>query len=300
MLKQDLRDCTELGLNFISDQQKGLTLALKKIFLRAHRRNCVLHIWKNFIKHFKDEKTKQLVCECARCTTHTELGVAMEKLKRVSTPAWEYIQKFEPAVWCKVYFSHGSKVDNITNNMCEVWNAKIVEHRKKPILTMCEGLRCYIMRKMAMHKKLEAHIGSLAPVQHQKLDQFIKPKSHKWRTIWAGDSERVLFEVRFQNHKVGVNLHKRTCTCNVWQLTGMSGRHAVAALAKMDSKGEDFVHKWLTMEAIRTTYSHCIKPANNEENWIPTNASRPLPPSIKRAAHRPKIKRRANPVERER
>ncbi|XP_025702903.1 uncharacterized protein [Arachis hypogaea] len=225
----------------------------------------------------------------------------MEKLKRVSAPAWEYMQKFDLAVWCKVYFSHGTKVNNITNNMCEVWNAKIVEHRKKPILSMCEGLQCYIMRKMATHKKkLEAHIRPLAPVQHKKLDQFIKPKSHKWRAIWAGDSERVLFEVHSQNHKVGVNLHKRTCTCNVWQLTGMPCRHAVAALAKMCLKTENFVHKWLTMEAIRATYSHCIKPVNSEEYWTLTNVPRPLPPTIKRAAHRPKMKRRADPVERER
>ncbi|RYR51794.1 hypothetical protein Ahy_A06g026767 [Arachis hypogaea] len=221
ILKKDLGDCTELGLNFISDQRKA-------------------------------------------------------------------------------YFSHGPKVDNITNDICEVWNAKIVEHRVKPILTMCEGLRCYIMRKLATHKKkLEAHIGPLALVQHKKLDQFIKPKSHKWRAIWAGDSERVLFEVHSQNHKVVVNLHKRTCTCNVWQLTGMPCRHAVAALAKMGLKAEDFMHKWLTMESIRATYSHCIKPVNSEEYWTPTNSPRPLPPTIKRAAHRPKMKRRADPVERE-
>ncbi|KAL4301438.1 hypothetical protein AHAS_Ahas17G0300900 [Arachis hypogaea] len=203
---------------------KGVGIGLKGDISEAHHKNCVLHIWKNFIKHFKDEETKQLVWKCARFTTHTELAAAMEKLKRVSAPAWEYMQKFEPAVWCKAYFSHGPKVDNITNNMCEVWNAKIVENRKKPILTMYKGLRA----------------------------------------IWAGDSERVIFEVHSQNHKVGVNLHKRTCTCNIWQLAGMPCRHAIAALAKMGLKAEDFVHKWLTMEAIRATYSHCIKPVNSE------------------------------------
>ncbi|KAL4307676.1 uncharacterized protein [Arachis hypogaea] len=224
----------------------------------------------------------------------------MERLKRVSAPAWEYMQKFKSAVWYKAYFSYRPKVDNITNNMCEVWNAKIVEYREKPILTMCEGLRCYIMRKMATHKKkLEAHIEPLAPVQHKKLDKFIKPKSHKWRAIWAGDLERVLFEVHSQNHKVGVNLYKRTCTCNVWQLTGMPCRHDVAAIAKMGLKAKDFVHKWLTMEAIRTIYSHCIKSVNNEEYWTSTDAPRPLPPTIKRAAHRPKMKRRADLIERE-
>ncbi|XP_020978103.1 uncharacterized protein LOC110271498 [Arachis ipaensis] len=79
----------------------------------------------------------------------------------------------------------------------------------------------------------------------------------------------------------------------------MPCRYAVAALAKMGRKAEDFVHKWLTMEAIRATYSHCIKLVNSEEYWTPTNAPRPLPPTIKRAAHRPKMKRRADPVERE-
>ncbi|KAL4394210.1 hypothetical protein AHAS_Ahas02G0129200 [Arachis hypogaea] len=79
----------------------------------------------------------------------------------------------------------------------------------------------------------------------------------------------------------------------------MPCRHAVAALAKMGLKAEDFVHKWLTMEAIRAIYTHCIKLVNSEEYWTPANAPRPLPPTIKRAANRPKIKRRADPVERE-
>ncbi|RYR41596.1 hypothetical protein Ahy_A08g038003 [Arachis hypogaea] len=47
-------------------------------------------------------------------------------------------------------------------------------------------------------------------------------------------------------------------------LGGMPCRHAVAVLAKMGLKAEDFMHKWLTMKAIRATYSHCIKPINNE------------------------------------
>ncbi|XP_057740546.1 uncharacterized protein LOC130957719 [Arachis stenosperma] len=80
VLKQDLGDCTELGLNFISDQQKGLALALKEIFREPHHRNCVLYL-EELHKHFKDEETKQLVWECARCTTHTELAASMEKLK---------------------------------------------------------------------------------------------------------------------------------------------------------------------------------------------------------------------------
>ncbi|XP_025650745.1 uncharacterized protein [Arachis hypogaea] len=269
-LQHDLGDSTERGWNFISDQQKD-------IFPRAFHRNCVLHIWKNFIEQFKDQQTKQLVWDCARCTTEIEFKAAMEKLKQISVLAWEYLDRFDPATWSKAFFSPGPMVDNITNNMCEVWNAKIVAYRGKPILTMCEDLRCYLMRKMAAHKKkLEKHVGALAPVQQKRLDDFIKPKSHNWIAIWDGDSKRVLFEV-----------HCMPC------------KHAVVAMSKMGLRPEDFVHKWLTMEVVRATYSHCIKPVNSEEYWVQSNAPNTLPPPIKRAAHRPKMKRRSDPVKKE-
>ncbi|XP_072084719.1 uncharacterized protein [Arachis hypogaea] len=188
-------------------QMSGLALALKNIFPMAFHRNCVLHIWKNFIKQFKDQNTKQLVWDCARCTTQIEFKAAMEKLKQISVPAWKYLDRFDPAAWSKVFFSPGPKVDNITNNMCEIWNAKIVVYR------------------------------------------------------------------------------------------GMPCRHAVAAMSKMGLRPEDFVHKWLTMKAVKATYSHCIKPVNSEEYWVQSDAPKTLPPPIKRAAHRPNMKRISDPVE---
>ncbi|XP_016173439.1 uncharacterized protein LOC107615943 [Arachis ipaensis] len=255
-LQEDLGDVTQHGWNFISDQQKGLKLAIKYIMPNVHRRNCVLHIWKNFKKYFKDQQAKQMVWECARCTTFQEFNQSMEKI------------------------NHGPKVDNITNNICEVWNAKIVEYRGKPILTMCEDLRCYLMRKMATHKKkLETHPGHLALVQQKKLDDIIKPSTNKWREIWAGDSDRVLLEVHRGGSKVGVNLVQRTYTCNVWQLT---------ILYKIGLRPEEHVHKWLTIDSIRATYIHFIKSVNSEEYWIPCDAPRTKPPIIKRPAHRPK------------
>ncbi|KAL4382225.1 hypothetical protein AHAS_Ahas04G0212200 [Arachis hypogaea] len=163
---------------------------------------------------------------------------------------------------------------------------------------MCEDLRCYLMRKMAIRKKkLESYSGQLAPVQQKKLEEFVKPKANKWRAIWAGDNDRVLFEVHRGASKVGVNLQQRTCTCNVWQLTGMPCCHAVAAMYKIGLKPEEHVHKWLTMQSIRATYMHCIKPVNSEEYWTPCDAPRMEPPNIKRPAHRPKMKRKVDPVE---
>ncbi|XP_072054976.1 uncharacterized protein [Arachis hypogaea] len=134
------------------DLGPGLAKALHEVMPQAHHRNCVLHILKNFIKHFKDKHTKGLVWKDAKSTTMREFKGLMEFVKKVNKNSWEYLWKFDPGAWTKAYFSHGPKCDNIINNMCEVWNAKIVEYREKPILTMCEELRSYIMLKMAEHK----------------------------------------------------------------------------------------------------------------------------------------------------
>ncbi|RYR75286.1 hypothetical protein Ahy_A02g009942 [Arachis hypogaea] len=108
---------------------------------------------------------------------------------------------------------------------------------------MCEELWYYIMGKMEIHKKkLETYIGPLAPVQHKKLDQFIKPKNQ--------DEE--LF---------GLVIHKGSFFRCIPKII----RHEIAALAKMGFKAEDFVHKWLAIDAIKSIYSYCIKPVNSEE-----------------------------------
>ncbi|XP_072066674.1 uncharacterized protein [Arachis hypogaea] len=127
---------------FVIAYTVGLEVALQEVMPRAHHRNCVLHIWKNFVKQWKDKQSKGLVWQCARSATTPEFYANMDKLKSMNQPAWEYLSRFRESAWTKNQFSHYLKVDNITNNMCEVWNAKIVEYRSKPILTMCENLRC--------------------------------------------------------------------------------------------------------------------------------------------------------------
>ncbi|KAL4294821.1 hypothetical protein AHAS_Ahas18G0266400 [Arachis hypogaea] len=188
----------------------------------AKLRNCIMHMWKNFINHYKDLYIRQVVWECARCTTVAEFKECMEKLKIVNKGAWEYLSKFEPETWVKAYFSHGPKVDNLTNNMCEDFNAKIVNYRCKPILTMCEEIRCYLMRQMVNHKRvLENHSGRLAPVQEKRMEKLLN-LSTKWTAEWVGDNEQKRFEVSRKGTKVDVDLIRHSCSCNRWKLTGMS------------------------------------------------------------------------------
>ncbi|XP_025616609.1 uncharacterized protein [Arachis hypogaea] len=276
----------------------GLLPALKEVMPHAKLRNCVMHMWKNFINRYKDLYIRQVVWECARCTTVAEFKECMEKLKTVNKGAWEYLSKFEPETWVKAYFSHGPKVDNLTNNMCEVFNAKIVSYRCKPILTMCEEIRCYLMRRMVNRKRiLENHSGRLAPVQEKRMEKLLN-LSTKWTVEWVGDNERKRFEVSRKGTKVDVDLIRHSCSCNRWQLTGMPCLHAFAAIRKRHDTPQDYVHPWLCMESIRRTYAHCIKPVPTPEFWVGTEFSKPDPPIIKRPIGRPKVhNRQKDPAE---
>ena len=66
---------------------QGFLLALKEVMPYGHLRNYVMHIWKIFIKQYKDKQTRGIVWECAKCTTEAEFKVCMDRLKRVNDNA---------------------------------------------------------------------------------------------------------------------------------------------------------------------------------------------------------------------
>ncbi|RYR34869.1 hypothetical protein Ahy_A10g049916 [Arachis hypogaea] len=171
------------------------------------------------------------------------------------------------------------------------------------------------MRKIATHKKkLENHSGHLAPVQQKKLDKFVKPKANKWRARLETMIECCLTfieelarleltfnkgpaVVMFGNLLVKLIINPSLFELLLCLLLGMPCCHAVAAMYKIGLKPEEYVHQWLTMQSIKETYMHCIKPVNSEEYWTPCDALRTELPNIKGPAHRPKMKRKVDLVE---
>ncbi|CAL0318243.1 unnamed protein product [Lupinus luteus] len=103
LLEQALGSQELYGWNFISDQQKGLESALNGVMPHAHHRNCVLHIWKNFIKSFKDRELRGVVWEIAKCTTVGEFNNRMTKFKEKHVMAWSYLNNLDPSSWVKAY-----------------------------------------------------------------------------------------------------------------------------------------------------------------------------------------------------
>nr|XP_025678198.1 uncharacterized protein LOC112778042 [Arachis hypogaea] len=229
LLHEDLGDYKANGWCFISDMQKGLISAVEDVMPQVHHRFCVWHLWRNFNKQWKDLELRRLLWDAARSTTLQDFIDNMDKINRVSEEAWTYLNKWPMHSWTKSQFSHRPKLDNICNNACEVFNARIKEARSKPIITLLEEVRMFVMRSIAKNKvKLNNHVGKLPPVIQSRLEK-VRKESKNWVPIWTGDEEYEKFEVHGHPTNMVVDLGKRLCTCQFWMLTA-------AAVAAAKSK----------------------------------------------------------------
>ncbi|RYR66471.1 hypothetical protein Ahy_A03g012461 isoform B [Arachis hypogaea] len=128
----------------------------------------------------------------------------MDKIKRVSEEAWT---KWPRHSWTK------AKLDNICNHACEIFNPRIKEARSKPIITLLEEVRMFVMRSIAKNKvKLNTHVRKIPPVIQIRLEK-VRKESKNWVPIWTGDEDYEKFEVHGHPTNMVVDLGKRLCTC---------------------------------------------------------------------------------------
>ena len=56
--------------------------------------------------------------------------------------------KLDPTSWSRSHYNDVPKYDMLLNNLCESFNCAVVDARDKPIITLVEMIRCYIMKRL--------------------------------------------------------------------------------------------------------------------------------------------------------
>nr|XP_025703630.1 uncharacterized protein LOC112805459 [Arachis hypogaea] len=162
-----------------------------------------------------------------------EFNGHMQSIKRVNEKAWAYLDKFPRQAWTRAHYKDFPKVDNVCNNMCEVFNAATKPYRCKPVLALLEEVRRYAMTSMVRNKlKLSSHMGHLPPIQQSRLAK-----------------------------------ERHYSSCRSWQLSGLPCRHVIAAISVMNGRPENYVHAWLTMGSYNKTYEYHINPVRGQQLW---------------------------------
>ncbi|KAJ9543479.1 hypothetical protein OSB04_023186 [Centaurea solstitialis] len=130
---------------------------------------------------------------------------------------------------------------------------------------MHEEIRVLIMERVDnMHKKASKWKDGICPAIRKKLERN-KEQMRFWHVVPSGGD---MFEVRHGLDGYVVNMHEKTCTCRIWQLSGIPCPHAVATIYFIHMDPEKFVSDFFFNIKF---YSH-IQSQGEPIEWVKTLA----------------------------
>ncbi|XP_023766429.3 uncharacterized protein LOC111914957 [Lactuca sativa] len=258
LLMEDINGGLGAGITLLSDGHKGLLQAVKERCPEAEHRQCARHILANFNKRFTGQQYIKLFWRAVRAST---------------------VEKFR-----------------VENGISESFNSAIRHARRRPIITMLEEIRLFVMERIYTQRVEGMEWDLLICPAIRKRIEELKVKQRLWGVTPCGYQK---YEVRFTDVAYGVDLIAKKCACRIWQLTGIPCLHGVAAISYLNHDAEAYVSQSYTTEAYLKCYKYSINPLNSSEMWPDVPYHKPLPPKRRRLPGRPSVKRKKDAIERE-
>nr|KAJ0188265.1 hypothetical protein LSAT_V11C900484780 [Lactuca sativa] len=184
----------------------------------------------------------------------------------------------------------------VDNGVSESFNSAIRHARRRPIITMLEEIRLFVMERIYTQRVEGMEWDLLICPAIRKRIEELKVKQRLWGVTPCGYQK---YEVRFTDVAYGVDLIAKKCACRIWQLTGIPCLHGVAAISYLNHDAEAYVSQSYTTEAYLKCYKYSINPLNSSEMWPDVPYHKPLPPKRRRLPGRPSVKRKRDAIERE-
>ncbi|XP_039118366.1 uncharacterized protein LOC120254310 [Dioscorea cayenensis subsp. rotundata] len=212
----------------------------------------------------------------------------------------ELLENWPITGWCVAFFSDIVKCDTIDNNMCETFNGVVLDARSKPIITMLEDIRQYVMTRLAVKRdhvlKWKCECG---PNIVTKLDKERK-KCGKWHVEWNGGSRHEVYWDNLILHvreAYVVTLAEHVRSCRKWSKSGIPCQHAIASIAFSGLEPLDFISEYFRKEYYLKAYHNVVNPVKGREFWPLSEERTLLPPMVRRMPGRPAKKRKREPLE---
>ena len=185
----------------------------------------------------------------------------------------------------------------LLNNLCEVFNGKLVDGRDKPIISCLEFIREYMMKRICNVLRVQQKcLGPLTPTA-TKIMEKNEAAATQYIAEWCGDEK---YQVKGPwNDQHVVDMHERVCSCRKWELTGIPCRHVISVLYNKADHGEcvhelhTYVHKVHWLQTWKTTYGYKVEPIKGRALWPRSECPMQItPPPHRNQPGRPKRKRR--------
>ena len=166
----------------------------------------------------------------------------MEKLKILDAQAYEWLASRDPKHWSRAFFYTFCSWNILLNNLCEVFNATILEAIDKPIITCMDIIRRYISKRLVSRKEsVEKWHHDTRPRVFKILE---KNKLESVNSIrdYCGDNK---FEVTpYCVAQFRVDLSARTCDCNSFSMHSQPRSPTYGLCRQMLQEGDNFKGIW--------------------------------------------------------
>ncbi|GJW15163.1 chloroplast stem-loop binding protein of 41 kDa b, chloroplastic [Tanacetum coccineum] len=207
------------NFTFINDRQMGIIPAIKTIYPSAEHKYCLLTQTVISKQGWCGQEYKDLLWRAASATNVRDFEKCMLELKTMNPKAHEWFDQ------CR------AKSDLLLNNICEVFNGKIVRGRDKPVITLLEYIREYCMKRIVnVQGVIDKCTGPLTPTT-TRIMESIKKEAHLMKVQWNGANK---YQVSgLLGDQCVVDVVSMTCSCRKWELTGIPCKHVVAACWNM-------------------------------------------------------------------
>lgn len=148
----------------------------------------------------------------------------MEIIKAEAPEAYDWLMSKGTSHWARSHFRTTPKCEILLNNLCESFNGAkaILMARQKPILSMLERIRMYLLQRFSRQRLAgDKWTSDIGPRIFRVLETN-KVHSAENIAFWAGDSEYQVSNMYGTMYKVDIAAH--TCSCRRWDLSGMNLR----------------------------------------------------------------------------
>ncbi|KAL8474834.1 hypothetical protein ACS0TY_031312 [Phlomoides rotata] len=155
---------------------------------------------------------------------------------------------------------------NELNESAHQWLMDKPAKQEKPILTMPEWIREWMMVRFQRHMNISnlKWNGRICSRIKKIIDKHVD------NVIYCipinGDNTQYQINYR-DGSQYTMNLGEISCSCKLWGLSGIPCKHDICAINHQRADIEDYVHESYIVEVYRKSYAHTIKGINDYAIW---------------------------------
>jgi hypothetical protein len=220
----------------------------------------------NFIKQFMGKEHMYPAAQAYRREVHEEHKANVVRIDGfVPWLKWNH-----PLLWYRSGFNTDIKCDYITNNIVEVFNNWVKDHKDHPISELADKIRVKIMelffKRRRIGEKLE---GKILP----SIINILKARTRGLGHLSLAKGDYYCAEVQDNNNvltKHIVKADQKYCSCLEWQHTGKPCQHGLVVIIAQpfrDVGMKNFMNDYFSVEKFKKAYARRVEQLGDRSFW---------------------------------